>query len=110
MSALHLVPRFLLPRCKRPLPRRRAPRRVIFFLQNQGFDPATCVPEGLKSDASLADVTLPEPIQCARTLQGQDQHHQRSAWSAYEPVAQRIFRRVGWVSRRHRNTARRRDD
>lgn len=38
------------------------PRRVIFFLQNQGFDPATCVPQELKSDASLSDVTLPEPI------------------------------------------------
>ena len=39
-----------------------APRRVIFFLQNQGFDPATCVPKELKSDASLSDITLPEPI------------------------------------------------
>jgi hypothetical protein len=38
------------------------PKRVIFFLQNQGFDPATCVPEGLDSSASLADITLPEPI------------------------------------------------
>jgi hypothetical protein len=38
------------------------PRRIIFFLQNQGFDPATCVPEGLKSSASLSGVTLPEPI------------------------------------------------
>ncbi len=38
------------------------PKRVIFFLQNQGFDPATCVPKDLKSGASLADVTLPEPI------------------------------------------------
>jgi hypothetical protein len=39
-----------------------APRRVIFFLQNQGFDPATCVPKELTRDASLSDVTLPEPI------------------------------------------------
>jgi hypothetical protein len=39
-----------------------APKRVIFFLQNQGFDPATCVPKGVTSDTSLADVTLPEPI------------------------------------------------
>ena len=22
------------------------PKRIIFFLQNQGFDPATCVPQG----------------------------------------------------------------
>jgi len=39
-----------------------APKRVIFFLQNQGFDPATCVPESLDHDASLTGVTLPEPI------------------------------------------------
>jgi hypothetical protein len=39
-----------------------SPKRIIFFLQNQGFDPSTCVPKGLTSDTSLADVTLPEPI------------------------------------------------
>ena len=39
-----------------------APRRVIFFLQNQGFDPATCVTQGLDHNCSLAGVTLPEPI------------------------------------------------
>jgi hypothetical protein len=39
-----------------------APRRIIFFLQNQGFDPATCVPKGLEEGMSLAGVTLPEPI------------------------------------------------
>jgi len=38
------------------------PRRIIFFLQNQGFDPATCVPAGMKEDTSLEGVTLPEPI------------------------------------------------
>ncbi len=38
------------------------PRRIIFFMQNQGFDPATAVPQDLKDDTSLADVTLPEPI------------------------------------------------
>ena len=39
------------------------PKRIIFFLQNQGFDPATCVPEKLKSSDSLDGVSLPEPIQ-----------------------------------------------
>ena len=39
-----------------------SPKRVIFFLQNQGFDPVTCVPKGMTHDASLAGVTLPEPI------------------------------------------------
>ncbi len=39
-----------------------APRRIIFFLQNQGFDPATCITKGLSETTSLAGVTLPEPI------------------------------------------------
>lgn len=39
-----------------------APKRVIFFLQNQGFDPATCVPAGMTSSSSLAGAKLPEPI------------------------------------------------
>ncbi len=38
------------------------PRRIIFFLQNQGFDPATCVPAGMKEDNPLQGVTLPEPM------------------------------------------------
>ncbi|MDA7881906.1 DUF1552 domain-containing protein [Akkermansiaceae bacterium] len=39
------------------------PKRVIFFMQNQGFDPRTCIPSGMKNSASLAGATLPEPIQ-----------------------------------------------
>jgi len=38
------------------------PKRVIFFMQNQGFDPATCIPAGMKNSSSLAKATLPEPI------------------------------------------------
>ena len=38
------------------------PQRIIFFLQNQGFHPDTCVPAGLTEDVSLAELTLPEPI------------------------------------------------
>jgi hypothetical protein len=53
----------LLPnRVQAATPKSSGPKRVIFFLQNQGFDPATCVPKELKSSASLSDVTLPEPI------------------------------------------------
>ena len=37
-------------------------KRVIFFMQNQGFDPKTCIPEGMKQSGSLAKVKLPEPI------------------------------------------------
>jgi len=39
------------------------PKRVIFFMQNQGFDPRTCIPSGMKNSASLAGATLPEPIE-----------------------------------------------
>ena len=39
-----------------------SPKRIIFFLQNQGFDPATCIPEEMKRSGSLAGVKLPEPI------------------------------------------------
>lgn len=38
------------------------PKRVIFFMQNQGMDPKTCIPEGMKKSGSLANVKLPEPI------------------------------------------------
>ncbi len=38
------------------------PKRVIFFMQNQGFDPKTCIPSGMKNSGSLAGVKLPEPI------------------------------------------------
>ena len=40
-----------------------APKRVIFFLQNQGFDPGTCIPNGMRNSGSLAKVKLPEPIE-----------------------------------------------
>ena len=39
------------------------PKRIIFFLQNQGFDPKTCIPAGMTSSGSLAKAKLPEPIQ-----------------------------------------------
>jgi len=38
------------------------PKRVVFFLQNQGFDPQTCIPSGVTTSRSLAKVKLPEPI------------------------------------------------
>jgi len=39
-----------------------APKRIIFFLQNQGFDPKTCIPIGMTASGSLAGAKLPEPI------------------------------------------------
>lgn len=38
------------------------PKRVIFFMQNQGFDPRTCIPAGMMHSGSLAKAKLPEPI------------------------------------------------
>ncbi len=38
------------------------PKRIVFFLQNQGFDPKTCIPQGIKNKSSLATAKLPEPI------------------------------------------------
>jgi hypothetical protein len=43
-------------------PRNSPLKRVVFFLQNQGFAPATCIPEGRTSSGSLAKIRLPEPI------------------------------------------------
>lgn len=39
------------------------PRRVIFFLQNHGFDPLTCLPKGLEESCDLDGVTLEKPMQ-----------------------------------------------
>ncbi len=39
------------------------PKRIVFFLQNQGFDPATCIPRGMTGSGSLAKAKLPEPIE-----------------------------------------------
>ena len=38
------------------------PKRIVFFMQNQGFDPATCIPKGITASGSLAKTKLPEPI------------------------------------------------
>ena len=37
-------------------------------MQNQGFDPATCIPSGMTHSGSLAGVKLPEPIQALEHL------------------------------------------
>lgn len=38
------------------------PKRIVFFLQNQGFDPRTCIPKSLTGSGSFAKIPLPEPI------------------------------------------------
>ena len=35
---------------------------MIFFMQNQGFEPGTCIPDGMRHSSSLAKAKLPEPI------------------------------------------------
>ena len=52
----------LLPSLAKAATGKRKPKRIIFFLQNQGFDPRTCIPDGMNSSGSLAKATLPEPI------------------------------------------------
>lgn len=53
----------LLPEQLLAMPKlKETPKRIVFFMQNQGFDPATCIPEGMKRSSSLAKVKLPEPI------------------------------------------------
>ena len=38
------------------------PKRVIFLMQNQGFDPKTCIPTNMVNSGSLAKAILPDPI------------------------------------------------
>jgi len=52
----------LFPGVARAAATKGAAKRVIFFLQNQGFDPATCIPAGMKDSGSLAKAKLPDPI------------------------------------------------
>jgi hypothetical protein len=41
-----------------------SPKRVIFFLQNHGFDPLTCIPKDLnKESCALDGLTLETPMQ-----------------------------------------------
>ena len=53
----------LLPSLAKVATGKRKPKRIIFFLQNQGFDPKTCIPAGMTNSGSLAKVKLPEPIE-----------------------------------------------
>ena len=53
----------LLPRLAQTASSKGSPKRIIFFMQNQGFDPATAIPAGMKNSGSLAKVKLPEPIE-----------------------------------------------
>ena len=38
------------------------PKRIIFFMQNNGFHTDSCIPKGMRKSASLSDAKLPESI------------------------------------------------
>lgn len=66
------------------------PKRVIFFLQNHGFDQLTCIPEGLKDSRSLDGVTLATPMRALEpyknrmhVITGLHGRHTNPAHSAY---------------------------
>ena len=60
------------------------PKRIIFFMQNQGFDPKTCVPEGMTSSGSLAKAKLPEPIEALEPYK--ERLHIINACTAFIPA------------------------
>ena len=39
------------------------PKRVVFFMQNNGFDPKSCVPTNVANNGSLASAILPKQIE-----------------------------------------------
>ena len=39
------------------------PKRVVFFMQNNGFDPKSCIPTNVANDGSLASAILPKQIE-----------------------------------------------
>jgi len=49
-------------------PSKKKLKRVIFFLQNQGFDPYTAIPKDLKEAASLDSFDFEEPIKALEPL------------------------------------------
>jgi hypothetical protein len=58
----HLLPNVVQAADKATGTAKVIPKRVIFFFQNQGFDPLTCIPKGLKESCALKGVTLAEPM------------------------------------------------
>ena len=44
------------------------PKRVVFFMQNNGFDPKSCIPTNVANNGSLASAVLPKQIEAIKTL------------------------------------------
>lgn len=62
ISTSLLTPQAIFASPITPISSHGGPRRIIFFLQNQGFDPKTCIPTNMTGSGSLANAKLPEPI------------------------------------------------
>ncbi len=58
----------LFPGLAQAAPSKKKLKRVIFFLQNQGFDPYTAIPKDLKEAASLDSFDFEEPIKALEPL------------------------------------------
>jgi hypothetical protein len=58
----------LFPGLTQAAPAKKKLKRVIFFLQNQGFDPYTAIPKDLKEAASLDSFDFQEPIKALEPL------------------------------------------
>ena len=58
----------LFPGLIQAAPAKKKLKRVIFFLQNQGFDPYTAIPKDLKEAASLDSFDFQEPIKALEPL------------------------------------------
>ena len=58
----------LFPGLTQAAPSKKKLKRVIFFLQNQGFDPYTAIPKDLKEAASLDSFDFEEPIKALEPL------------------------------------------
>jgi len=58
----------LFPGLAQAAPAKKKLKRVIFFLQNQGFDPYTAIPKDLKEAASLDSFDFQEPIKTLEPL------------------------------------------
>ena len=58
----------LFPGLAQAAPAKKKLKRVIFFLQNQGFDPYTAIPKDLKEAASLDSFDFQEPIKALEPL------------------------------------------
>jgi len=66
------------------------PKRIVFFLQNHGFAPLTCIPKGLDESCDLDGITLAEPMQALEPykdrmhiITGLHGHHTSAGHSAY---------------------------